>query len=425
MERNAYIREPNSLHALHRLYNNLPKRPYCSNSKRIGYIKSKDKAISLRYIQMNHPLMLRYITFDLDYSGSAFAWDKKELPPFTYVVINRINAHCHGIYEIDPPVFMGTTSKKTLKLLKRVIKAYKELLDADKAITTQKQLVKNPFHKDWELICNGGLYTLSELAEYIRPDKKRKKKGKTIDPIHPSSRNVTLFNKGRIYAYEIVPECKEFLEFYRKVEDHLTKINTDDIPECFSSPLPQAEIKDISKSITKWVWQRRDYFKRYKYTIGVMGFEKIRNLSPKKYKAEVKRRQGLAGKRTAAIRKENTLKTLIASYLNLITIKEGVTQRMVSENTGCSIRTVKYYWKRIIEGAKRSTQDNSGEGDMVRPGRTSPWGISSPGGYPHPGFLINRGIPHSGYVITGDFPSPHGFPSPGVCHHGYPMGGDT
>ena len=221
----CYIhREESHNGALARLYNNLPRRPYWGNGKRIQGILPKDQAVKKEYIQINHPLLIRYIVFDLDYAGSAFSWDECDLPPFTFVVVNKYNAHCHGIYEIDP-VFMGTASKKTLRLLKKICSRYKEILQADKVITSQKQLVKNPLHPHWEVICYGGVYTLSELYEYIphMPTSKRPR-CENISP-DPSGRNVTLFNSGRFYAYNIVPECKTDNELYMKVESYLKRVN--------------------------------------------------------------------------------------------------------------------------------------------------------------------------------------------------------
>lgn len=370
MERYGYtnIRDAEDLYGHTRLYKNLPERPYCSNGKRIRKtsIRPKEKAIKYRYIQINHPKFLRYIIFDLDYKGSAFAWDDKCLPPFSLTVINRQNAHCHGIYEIDP-VFMKTASKKTLKLLKHVIAAYKELLNADKVITTQKQLVKNPFHRDWELISNGNKYTLRELAEYIKYDRTRNKKERVLNNhINPSSRNVTLFDRGRFYAYGIVSKLNRFDELYNEVERYITDVNIHEIPEYFHSSLPTSEIRSITRSISKWVWKNRQNFMKKKPVksdckTGVMGFEPIRGLSYKAYLREVKRRQSLAGKRTSAMRREKTLKLLIESYIKL-NHKGRVTQKMISKDTGYSIRTVKYYWQEIKKGAKRSYQGNSRQG---------------------------------------------------------------
>lgn len=350
-----YIRDAQEYEGLNRLFSNLPKRPYCSNSKKISKILPKEKAINLRYIQINHPLLVKYIVFDLDYEGSAFACDNMDLPPFTFTVINKLNAHCHGIYEIDP-VFLGTASKKTKKLLKRIIRSYKLILNADRVITKQKLLVKNPFHKDWELLCSGNIYTLSELAEYMRPIKTIKKVKKS--PLDPASRNVTLFNYGRFYAYEIVSSCSNYHQLYRLINEYLLKLNAEEIPVHFRLPLPCREVNSITKSIARWVWDKKgDFMKNKNWNTGAMGFEKIKGLTMHRYKKEVRRRQSLSGKRTSAIRRERTFKKLLDAYERLSTNK--VTQKKLSEHTGYSIRTVKYYWHRIIKGAKRYYQGNS------------------------------------------------------------------
>lgn len=357
-------REESQNGAFARLYENLPRRPYCGSGKRIECILPKEKAVEKRYIQINHPLLIRHIVFDLDYEGSAFSWDEQNLPPFTFTVVNRQNAHCHGIYEIDP-VFMGSASEKTIRLLKHVIATYKELMNADRVITSQKLLVKNPFHPDWEVICNDRVYTLSELYEYISSiPTSRRNTGEKISP-DPFSRNVTLFNRGRLYAYRIVSECKTDNELYNKVESYLKSINEKDIRKHFKLPLPYNEIRSITRSITRWVWHRRNNLRRRstmgrkKCRAGTMGFEKIQGLPSTLHLAEVKRRQSLSGKRTSAMRRGKTLRLLTESYVNLLASYTRVTQTMVRDDTGYSLRTVKYYWHKIIEGAKRSNQDNS------------------------------------------------------------------
>lgn len=182
-----------------------PRRPYCSNSKRIGKILGKQRAIRFRCIQINHPHLVRYLVFDLDYEGSAFAHEEAGLPPPTLIVVNRLNAHSYLVYEIDP-VYLKTATKKKKKLLIKVLSVFKEVLRADRVITTQKMLVKNPFHRDWEIIETGRVYELRDLIREVRfrPAKTmRQKDPKTAHSlIDPSSRNVTLFNIAMFYAYE-------------------------------------------------------------------------------------------------------------------------------------------------------------------------------------------------------------------------------
>ncbi len=59
---------------------------------------------------------------------------------------------------IPMALFIRGASKRQLRLLKAVISTYSKLLHADKVITSQKQLMKNPFFRDWGLIATGRTY---------------------------------------------------------------------------------------------------------------------------------------------------------------------------------------------------------------------------------------------------------------------------
>lgn len=350
-----------------RLYENIPDRPYCSDSKRIGRILKKEKAITYRYIQINHPLVLRYIVFDLDYEGSAFSYEEKGLPPPTIAVVNRLNAHTHLIYEIDP-VFSKKVSKNTKRLLKDVINAYKEHLGADRVITTQRMLVKNPFHKDWEIIVNERSYTLRDLIRELpsplkRPTRKPKRKKGEKPGLCLVSRNVTLFHLGRHYAYESVSRVRTSENLLSRLLEYLEDLNRNELLRYFSNPLSLSEIRSIAKSMTKWTWKRRNHFiRRQTNSYGTMGFPPMKGLSKKDYLSEVKRRQRLSGIRTARLRRNRTYRILTHAYTEILSKTGRVTQRLLSERSGYSLRTVKYYWSCVKEGAKRSYQGNSRPG---------------------------------------------------------------
>lgn len=345
-------------------YDNLPQKAYCSRNKMVGYLLPKDRAILRPYIQVNHPLKVVFIAFDMDYEGSAFAWDERDLPPFTYTVINHANAHTHGMYMIES-LFVQHASKSQLRLLKAVISTYSKLLHADKVITSQRQLVKNPFCRNWGLIATGRTYILTELMDSVpRFCRKPIQRDKKADAsrgciIVPHSRNVTLFNEGRFFAYEKVSGCKRSNELFERVLNHILYLNETKIRDYFYIPLPYGEARTITKSITRWVWKKRRAFISKRWNTGAMGFERMKNLSYVDYVKETRQRQSASGKRTSRMRREKTLNTLKSSYTGLIRKYRKVTQKMVAEHTGLSIRTVKYYWHEIIEGAKRSNQDNS------------------------------------------------------------------
>ncbi|MEG0320554.1 MAG: primase C-terminal domain-containing protein [Niameybacter sp.] len=70
-------------------------------------------------------------------------------------------------------------------------------------------------------------------------------------------RNVTMFEKGRKWAYTAI---RDYLhhhssnEWERSVRTHLEAINS-----TFEQPLPHSEVKATAKSIARWVWQRFSY----------------------------------------------------------------------------------------------------------------------------------------------------------------------
>lgn len=146
----------------------LPERPYCSADKRLTKDKRflpKEKAAEYAYIQANHPSVIRIIAYDCDYSGAALRAQEMGIAEPSITAITPETGRAHPLYFIDP-IAPRTASKKSKALLRDVIEAYKDLLCADRVITTQRMLVKNPLHPRWNLIL-GKEHTLREMAEYI------------------------------------------------------------------------------------------------------------------------------------------------------------------------------------------------------------------------------------------------------------------
>jgi hypothetical protein len=163
-----------------------------------------------------------------------------------------------------------------------------------------------------------------------------------------------LFNLGRLYAYRIVKECATIDNLHTWILDYLHACNRNELLEHFSFSLPQSEIRTITRSITRWVWARRDNFRKKGLERGSMGFKRIKGLPYKEYIKEVKRRQSLSGIRTSRIRRTRTLHMLMGSYMRLLKRYGEATQKMLRDETKLSLRTVKHYWKEMLEGAERS-----------------------------------------------------------------------
>ena len=355
MKVNSVIRSMEEYPGLDILYHHLPQKTLCSNSKAIEGEKRKYSAIYSRYIRINTDDCIHAIVFDLDYPGAAFAYEKHGLALFSFAVVNTVNAHCHGIYMIKP-VYLKKMPTKLKWLMKRVPELLKDALSADRAITRHKQLVKNPFHKGWELAGSGKAYTLTDLLESIPCNlwRERKKRNSNKRAINKDSRNVMLFNLGRLYAYRIVKECATIDNLHTWILDYLHACNRNELLEHFTLALPQSEVRTITRSITRWVWARRDNFRKKGLKRGSMGFKRIKGLPYKEYIKEVKRRQSLSGIRTSRIRRTRTLHMLMGSYMRLLKRYGEATQTMLRDKTKLSLRTVKHYWKEMLEGAERS-----------------------------------------------------------------------
>lgn len=79
-------------------------------------------------------------------------------------------------------------------------------------------------------------------------------------------------------------------------------------------------------------------------------------------KAEIQRRQSKAGKQTAIARRKGTLDKLSRHYGSLIQNNEKVTQEVLAQRVGCSVRTVRRYWQELLSSPQlpqaRFTQAN-------------------------------------------------------------------
>jgi hypothetical protein len=317
--------------ALERFKDNLPNRPYFSNSKKFNpeFIRDKDEAIQYPYIQINFPT-IHYLVFDLDYLDAAWAMYSCDIPGPTLVAMNKENGHAHYYYELLYPLPRDyrKRSKTTKPLLKNVIEFYRDTLRADRVIYSQKLLVKNPLHSKWQAIDskNGcAIYTLSELAESIssewRPSKpnhgassyqqnytEARAFKETLDPL---SRTMSLFNNIRYYAYSIVGTCSSEEGLFYLVLEWAEKVNKHEISRHFphKGMLSFSEVRSVTRSVVSWTYEHRYTFReREKFNVGAMGFESMKGKqwTTGDYKMEVRHRQSMAAHRTNQHRRENT-----------------------------------------------------------------------------------------------------------------------
>jgi hypothetical protein len=290
---------------------NLPLKPYCTNSLKHGLvIRPRDSAILKPYIEINPPKMVHWLVFDIDRDNGAYAWEAHPgVKPPHFAVINQTNGHAHLYYKLSVPVCKTEAARiKPLQYLSAVEYTYSKALEADRGYAGL--IAKNPLHPAHSLILFRPLskpYSLSELASNVDLETKPKREVST-----GLGRNVDLFDSARIFAYKAIRTFWKpggYPAWEKALKTHCEALNT------FSVPLPESEVRAISKSIASWTWKR---------------------ITPGGFHSE----QAERGRRSGQKRREMSEDKRSSARL----MKEsGKTVREIAETLGISRRTVQYW----------------------------------------------------------------------------------
>lgn len=349
------------MNSLERYEKNLPKVLICSDNKMIPAKSerwfSKQDAIDKRYVVANHPNRIFYIIFDIDSDG-LFLWETLGVQCPTLIVYDVLTHRCHYIYELYNPLpARNLWSDKTVKLVKEVCEYYSDIFKSHKVITNQMQLSKNALFTQWGLMSAGdncGVYSLSELAEPIKPIPQKREL--ITDTTDKDSRNCYLFDTCRLYAYSVVKDCGTEAELFGLVYADLVHLNETAVRSQFPDKgvLGLSTINSTAKSISGWTWLNRSNFQLVRkagVNYGAMGLPPMgKGWTKKDSTIEVKNRQKLSAEYCHRIQKE---KTQHAIWLGIQYCRNSgieVTQKNVSEQSGVSLRGVKEYWYQIFAG---------------------------------------------------------------------------
>ncbi len=241
-----------------RFFDNLPLKPYCTNDLSYGLkILPKQSAIRMSYIQPNFPFIIIYLMFDVDRDEAGASWIDASLPKPTFIVVNLENGHAHLIYELLTPVLLwDNASPKPIAYLDAIRRAYAQVLGADLGYSSL--ITKNPSHRRWYTFAYSLQYELGELADYVTLSDSHYKPFRGIRFDYAAlGRNCTLFEVGRIYAYDRVCSQNSHSELYAVVYGYISTYNATE----FAESLPEREVHGIARSISKWTWERRENFK--------------------------------------------------------------------------------------------------------------------------------------------------------------------
>ena len=303
---------------LDRFRESVPRWALATNDLFKGLIQLP-RAIALEraYIQPNAKKYLRYLIFDVDQMGAAFAHEERNLPNPTATLVNPKNTHAHLIYELTTPVSRGEFARgKPQRWLDEIRVRMTLALRADPGYASL--IAKNPFSDRWGRILYDRTYELRYLAEALPALPKTK--GRLRGEYAALGRNCATFEHTRLFAYGIVSRCTSVDSFEREVCQYARSVN--------DGGLPEKEITTISKSIARWTWAQRKNLDRG--NAGIMGFPKMRGLSLAEFEAEKKRRQQESGRWTAKKKAEATDTKIVRAIAELRSTGRPATVRAIA-----------------------------------------------------------------------------------------------
>jgi hypothetical protein len=232
---------------------NLPYKPYCTDTKDFLRILPKALAIGKKYIQFNNPNSVKWLTFDCDYAGALEHIGNNQLPAPTIATVNKQNGKSHLFYGLETPVCITENGRnKPKQFLKAINYELTEKLNADQGY--QQFISKNPLNDVlWDsFIVNPVLWELNDFLEYLTLPKTLPKKANYIG----IGRNCTTFDHTRKWAYGQVLSyrlCSNQETFHKAVLAYCEEFNQANFP---TNPLHSAEISAIAKSVAKWTWNK-------------------------------------------------------------------------------------------------------------------------------------------------------------------------
>ncbi len=241
----------------------LPKKPYWSNDPKRGIRIGRN--LSATYIQPNSPFAAHWIVIDVDtpLAGSGLFGPGDHIPAPNMSVENPETGHAHYFYRLETPVFLrGKSSKKARAYLvaaTRILQA--TIPGADPHY--RGPLSRNPLSPRHRVSTpRSEPYSLGEITEWgtrvpvAAPREKIRKN--TGEKISPGERNCFIFRelskvgRNNVSRFSDRDEFKNFLSS-RALGLCKTRLTV---------PLPESEIRGIVKSVSGWVWNHRENFRK-------------------------------------------------------------------------------------------------------------------------------------------------------------------
>jgi hypothetical protein len=220
-------------------------------------IRERRTALKHSHLQVNSPLDVRWLCFDIDRSGAALAWEDADLPAPNAVVTNPANGHAHLLWCLREPVHAGVGSRASpLRFVADVETGMLRRLGADPGYSGL--IVKNPKSPCWRVTWPAPFpYNLRQLnSELNREDKMRPP---TASESIGLGRNCVLFDELRRHAYRDVLKAKSeglsLANFHARTEALGHELNQQFRMTSGSGPLAVGEVRAIARSVARFTYR--------------------------------------------------------------------------------------------------------------------------------------------------------------------------
>lgn len=301
-------------------------------------------------IQLNTGKHFNAIIMDIDDEELLTEWNAVGLPCPTIQTLNKNNNKAHLVWLLNVPV--SKANRKAVKYYKDIVNSIKILIGADRAY--QNHQTKNFFNEElYRVTYNDFAYDLKDFQKFIIKDEKYTMRYDVyeLENMIKRSRHIYLFDSLRFYGYRIA----KHKDLQEKLEKRAELLN-----EQFNEPIKP---KAIIKSVLQFCEENANRFKvAAKDRPRAMGFKKIKDLTPDKFKVEVSTRQSKSAARTADIKRLRTAAKLKAAAETLIRKKIKLTYSNIAKHAKIAIRTVKNHTKIV----KFFTQKINGAVSSIR-----------------------------------------------------------
>lgn len=239
----------------------------------------------IKRIQYNTSNFKRYIIVDVDHEN-LFKFEDTNIPKPNFVVKNKNKEGGHLFWVLD----RVCTSEYYIKLWRDIQKYFSTVLDGD--LKNVGSIGKNPYNDlDFEYIeIYPYYYTIKNLHSFVIPAEKKEqdelpffKDYKSVnkhEKIVSTGRNVDLFNTSRVFAYQLIKENTDPINFKFTLLNKMKEEN-----KKFSDPLHTKEVIDTYKSIVKYCLKNWNVIKQNNKQVKKMELDKNMSLKEKQQAA--------------------------------------------------------------------------------------------------------------------------------------------